>query len=304
MESRAEFHQIYTAASHLNVQREAAELIRSGFLRLQGEGGLSEGSFNVEINDDAAAHRYTVILSGTPALVNIFAGFFRGVRNEGRHVWHQKKKIAMALTVNARYANSTGAVVNVPEFYAAEATVLPTRIGEISGHAATLGSSTNLVAHNTGEHRASRKNIRSIPYTLSEATAFGVFQAELEARRSLRAAADAAQAVYTGQNPDVLRARLLERLVLTEMKNSVIGMRLANQRVVNADLKEFGMTAYMTFAEQMFGYNIRTAANLARFQRDNLPNANRVVDRLLAIAIQTKPKKGGARRTVKKRRTH
>lgn len=283
--STVEFKHIYTDKTKAAVKREGEELIRTALETVQANTTLPGSSINFSLEDDGSS--ITVRASGAPKWTAMFAQIFKSVKEAGVKEWQQiNKKVKLFSSVGSRYTNA-----NVSESHAesVDPTHQPTRVGAYTQVASNRGVNLAALAAGHSLRKAASKNVlHDLAYDPSIASAFAVFQRNIA--DPVRAI-EAARAVYNGPEPELLPQRLVELYVEDELVTAILDNRTAPQQK--------SPDALILEAANIYR---RIATPIIRGLTDEIIIES--VERLYLKWQNIKPKRGGRRKTIKKRRHH
>jgi hypothetical protein len=279
----AEFTHHYTAASRATLQNAAEENMQA----IGRATGSMVGGIQMSFEDNEGERTITVRASGTPHLVAQFAALFREAK------WKQKKQVRIRSTTSSRYTpvyeniytNQNGPVST------------PSRYGALTHTAATYH-----IPCRTGEIR-NENTLRGLPYDEEAAFAYGIFQTALHDGIGFKNAADIASRKVRQVN---MKQRLIEMFVADELQNAIIDSK---NSATQADLREFGITTYISAAEPIFGNDPpkdrespkEYVERMKRMHKRVRDAARLTVDKLLLRYKHIREKRGGYRRTYKNR---
>ena len=281
--STVEFNKAYTATTRPAIQREGEELLRTALETVQANTSAPQGEFNCSLEDDGSS--VTVRASGSPRWVTMFAQIFKSVKQGGVREWRQiNKKVQLFSSVGARYTNA-----NVSEAHAlsVDPNHQPSRVGEITQAASNYNRNAGSLAAVHSSMRSASKNVlHGLPYGPDIAAAFAVFQRNVD---NPTLAVEEARAVYHGPDAELLPQRLVELYVEDELVTALVANITAPRQKTPDEIIGEAIGTYYRIGTPIFGTLMQETVIEA-------------VERLYLKWENIRPKRGGRRKTTKKRR--
>jgi len=286
----AEFTHQYTAASRATLQTAAEENMQA----IGRATGSMVGGIQMSFEDNEGERTITVRASGTPHLVAQFAALFREAK------WKQKKQVRIRSTTSSGY---TPVYENIYTNHNGPPST-PSRYGALTHTAATYQIPLNAFAARYAQEKSAMKNtLRGLPYDEEAAFAYGIFQTALHDGIGFKNAADIASRKVRQVN---MKQRLIEMFVADELQNAIIDSK---NSATQTDLREFGITTYISAAEPIFGNDPpkdrespkEYVERMKRMHKGVRDAARLTVDKLLLRYKHIREKRGGYRRTYKNR---